>query len=514
MNRFHSRFFRVLMLILAVSVLLSTAPGASAQSRQEQLDRKIAQIISQIPANADTDAEKALYLHDYIVTNVSYELVGDHQTAYGALLDGKAVCAGYADAYQRLLAAVGIRAYTIVGTADNGDGEPFPHAWTLLYLDGKCLYTDVTWDDPFVDGEQRDDNISYTYFQLSLEDISRDHFPDKASMALIPATCNHTGYDYYSVMQGEGNGCGIFNSKTSPEEAAKFFSYRGQVDGMDQFYCNFRFEGSGMLNWIAENWQGIASALGLTGVLRVSYSYSEHDAQVTISGSLKSGVSVTGVTLSPESLLLRNIGATAQLIAVVSPGNAANKSITFSSSDPSVATVSAGGLVTAVGNGTAVITVTTTDGGKTAKCNVTVSIPAEPEPTVTAPTEPSEPTPTTGTTEPPEVTDGPVIPEPSVTVPSVTGPSVPTAPAGTTEPPAVTVPTTQTTDPTVIPAVTAPTENTEKIPTKATETETQTPTEPQAPPEAEKKTDPVLLAVLLGGGVLALALAFLLLKRR
>jgi hypothetical protein len=58
------------------------------------------------------------------------------------------------------------------------------------------------------------------------------------------------------------------------------------------------------------------------------------------------------------------------------------------------------------------------------------------------------------------------------------------------------------------------TEATEVIPTKATETETQTPTEPQAPPDAEKKTDPVLLAVLLGGGVLAVALAFLLLKRR
>ena len=183
MNRFHSRFFRVLMLILAVSVLLSTAPGASAQSRQEQLDRKIAQIISQIPSNADTDAEKALYLHDYIVTNVSYELVGDHQTAYGALLDGKAVCAGYADAYQRLLTAVGIRAYTIVGTADNGDGEPFPHAWTLLYLDGKCLYTDVTWDAA---------GYGYDYFNLTDDEVAKDHEFDRAIYpACLPNTINY-----------------------------------------------------------------------------------------------------------------------------------------------------------------------------------------------------------------------------------------------------------------------------------------------------------------------------------
>ena len=61
-----------------------------------------------------------------------------------------------------------------------------------------------------------------------------------------------------------------------------------------------------------------------------------------------------------------------QLLATVNPGYATNKSVTWSSSDNNVATVDANGLVTAKSAGTAIITVTTTDGGKTATCTINV----------------------------------------------------------------------------------------------------------------------------------------------
>ena len=138
----------IFVLSILLGCLLPNSPQALADSREAQLQAKIDQIVAGIPSSAATDVSRALYLHDYIVRNVAYEMVGDHQTAYGALLDGKAVCAGYADAYLQLLTAVGIQARTITGTADNGSGDPQPHAWTMLNLDGKCLFTDVTWDDP------------------------------------------------------------------------------------------------------------------------------------------------------------------------------------------------------------------------------------------------------------------------------------------------------------------------------------------------------------------------------
>ena len=82
-------------------------------------------------------------------------------------------------------------------------------------------------------------------------------------------------------------------------------------------------------------------------------------------------VSVTGVELNKSTLSLDE-GDTYTLTATVAPADAANKAVTWTSSNSSVATVN-NGVVTAVSSGTATITVTTVDGGKTATCAVTVS---------------------------------------------------------------------------------------------------------------------------------------------
>ena len=82
-------------------------------------------------------------------------------------------------------------------------------------------------------------------------------------------------------------------------------------------------------------------------------------------------VSVSGVALDKASISIK-VGDTETLTATVSPKNAANKKVTWKSSDAAVATVDANGKVTGVKAGEATITVTTDDGGKTATCKVTV----------------------------------------------------------------------------------------------------------------------------------------------
>lgn len=86
----------------------------------------------------------------------------------------------------------------------------------------------------------------------------------------------------------------------------------------------------------------------------------------------KATVAVSGVTLSQAALSMK-AGETSVLTAVVEPANADNRSVSWSSSDPSVVSVGTDGTVTAVKPGSGVITVTTADGGKTAACTVTVS---------------------------------------------------------------------------------------------------------------------------------------------
>ena len=97
-------------------------------------------------------------------------------------------------------------------------------------------------------------------------------------------------------------------------------------------------------------------------------------------------VSVTGVSLDESSITL-DVGGSKTLAATVTPENATNKKVRWTSDNETVATVSEDGVVTAVAGGTAVITATTHDGLFTATCTVTVNAP-DAAPTITTDTLP------------------------------------------------------------------------------------------------------------------------------
>jgi uncharacterized protein YjdB/Leucine-rich repeat (LRR) protein len=89
---------------------------------------------------------------------------------------------------------------------------------------------------------------------------------------------------------------------------------------------------------------------------------------VTVTGE---AIPVSSVSVSPSSLALK-VGESRNVTATVLPADATNKAITWSSDNPDVATVNNAGKVTGLAVGTATITVSTEDGGKTATCAVTV----------------------------------------------------------------------------------------------------------------------------------------------
>ena len=97
-------------------------------------------------------------------------------------------------------------------------------------------------------------------------------------------------------------------------------------------------------------------------------------------------VPVTGVSLDESSITL-DVGGNQTLTATVTPEDATNKKVRWSSDNEAVATVSEDGVVTAVAGGTAVITATTHDGLFTATCTVTVNAP-DAAPTITTDTLP------------------------------------------------------------------------------------------------------------------------------
>ncbi|MDY2661109.1 MAG: Ig-like domain-containing protein [Bariatricus massiliensis] len=89
-------------------------------------------------------------------------------------------------------------------------------------------------------------------------------------------------------------------------------------------------------------------------------------------------IAVTGVSLNKEEITLK-IGTAVKLQAEVTPADAANKNVTWSSSAPEAASVNQMGMVKAVAKGETVITVTTEDGGFKAQCKVTVTEESNPD---------------------------------------------------------------------------------------------------------------------------------------
>lgn len=120
---------------------------------------------------------------------------------------------------------------------------------------------------------------------------------------------------------------------------------------------------------------GVITAAGIgTAVIRA---VSEEGGYIAVC-EVKVIQPATGVTLS-KSLYTLIMGKTesVKLTAKVAPANATTKTVTWTTSNKKVATVSTSGIVTAKGPGTATITVKTTDGGYTAKCKITVRQPVK-----------------------------------------------------------------------------------------------------------------------------------------
>ncbi len=116
---------------------------------------------------------------------------------------------------------------------------------------------------------------------------------------------------------------------------------------------------------------GLVTAVGAgTTTITVTTTDSSKTDTCVVTVNAKT-VSVDSVSLNKNTLELEE-GASETLIATVSPANATNQNVTWSTESETIATVS-NGLVTAVAEGSTTITVTTEDGGKTDTCSVTVT---------------------------------------------------------------------------------------------------------------------------------------------
>ena len=116
---------------------------AAASSALDSMAEKLLEGIS-----GKSDYDKALIIHDRLAERITYKNTDNDQTAYGAIVEGEAVCAGYARAYHYLLNKAGITAWSVAGKSINPTTNTSEnHRWNMVKLDGHWYYADVTWDD-------------------------------------------------------------------------------------------------------------------------------------------------------------------------------------------------------------------------------------------------------------------------------------------------------------------------------------------------------------------------------
>ena len=157
---------------LAMAIGLEYCTAQDVAAMQVKLD----QLVDQANTLCQTNLEKVFYVHEWLVQNIAYDRehlsddVQDDHNLRGALLEGTAVCDGYAKTYALTLRKLGITG-VLVTSRDIG------HAWNMVELDGNWYQVDCTWDDP-VDGSDQLGYCMHKHLLCTTEEMNTNHNDD------------------------------------------------------------------------------------------------------------------------------------------------------------------------------------------------------------------------------------------------------------------------------------------------------------------------------------------------
>lgn len=148
---------------------------------ETEVNKKVEELGRTLFCDRMPDEIKAFIAHNYLAKNVTYwhdknakPLEKSYmQSAYGALINQKCVCQGYAEAYKRILNSQGVTCEVICGKI-RGSSEH--HAWNVVSFNNKDYYhIDVTWD------AQKKSSARYKYYGLTDEDLRKDRIWTRTS---------------------------------------------------------------------------------------------------------------------------------------------------------------------------------------------------------------------------------------------------------------------------------------------------------------------------------------------
>lgn len=189
-------------------------------------------IINRIINKSQSDFDKVLAIHDYMVLNTDYDyenykrnrIPDKDYDPYYVLKDKKGVCEGYTRATMALLTMIGIENEYVSGKA-NGVSSWGDHAWLIVRINNNYYHMDVTFDDPV---EMPSDFICWDYFLKADATMSHDHRWDKSEHNKCISDYAYTapydyfekyGYSHYSDNYTENNNTTNNSSGTESTES-------------------------------------------------------------------------------------------------------------------------------------------------------------------------------------------------------------------------------------------------------------------------------------------------------
>ena len=155
----------------------------TSQSQVENAIAQIEQTKNQILSNVSGNAyDNIKMVHDYLVDNVEYDTTISQKNiynVYGALINGTAVCEGYARSFKYLMDKLGIPCTLVIGQGTNSQGQTENHAWNYVQLNGNWYAIDCTWDDPISTTGYVSQSSKYRYFLKGSNEFLQDHTPNR-----------------------------------------------------------------------------------------------------------------------------------------------------------------------------------------------------------------------------------------------------------------------------------------------------------------------------------------------
>ena len=148
----------------------------------DELNKRVSDILYELNIDDLSDnVEKIRSIHNYIIKNVEYdeEMANNNtssyrsNTAYGALVQGYAICSGYADVMEIFLERFNIKSFKVASDL---------HVWNSVFIDNTWKQLDLTWDDPITNTGQ--DYIYHKYFLV-----------DAAMLPSLDTETNEHDYD-------------------------------------------------------------------------------------------------------------------------------------------------------------------------------------------------------------------------------------------------------------------------------------------------------------------------------